>query len=84
MTFQLTEPERGSRGYHQQLNSVVKNYKAMWNHCLTVSVSLSSSACLHQLLTLPYSWATFMDRLYTIHVKVRGGIGITFDICVVV
>ena len=72
MAFQLTEPERGSRGYQQQLSSVVKNYKAMWSRCLTVGVSLSSSVCLHQLLSLPCCWATFMGRLYTIYVKVRG------------
>ena len=73
MAFQLTEPERGSRGYQQQLNNVVKNYKAMWNQCLTVGVSLSSSVYLHQLFSLPYSWATFMNRLYTVYVKVRSG-----------
>ena len=72
MAFQLTEPERGSRGYQQQLSNVVKNYKAIWNQCLTVGVSLSSSVCLHQLFSLPYSWATFMNRLYTVYVKVRG------------
>ena len=71
MGFQLTEPERGSRGYQQQLNSVVKNYKAMWSQCLTVDVSISSSVCLHQLFSLPHSWTAFMDRFYTIHVKVR-------------
>ena len=71
MGFQLTEPERGSRGYQQQLNSVVKNYKAMWSQCLTVDVSIASSVCLHQLFSLPHSWTAFMDRFYTIHVKVR-------------
>lgn len=71
MAFQLTEPERGSRGYQQQLSGVVKNYKAMWSRCLTVGVSLSSSVCLHQLLSLPCCWATFMGRLYTIYVKSR-------------
>ena len=79
MAFQLTEPERGSRGYQQQLNNVVKNYKAMWNQCLAVDVSLSSSAYLHHLFSLPYSWATFMNRMYTVYVKVRGGKDVTFD-----
>ena len=81
MAFQLAEPERGSRGYQQQLNNVVKNYKAMWSRCLTVDISISSSACLHQLLSLPHSWAAFMDRFYTIHVKVGGGNVIYFDNC---
>lgn len=79
MAFQLTEPERGSRGYQQQLNNVVKNYKAMWSRCLTVGVCLSSTACLHQLLSMPYSWEAFMGRLYTVHVKVRRGVGVTYD-----
>ena len=73
MAFQLTEPERGSRGYQQQLSNVAKNYRAMWNQCLTVHVSLSAPVCLYQLFSLPYSWEIFMDRLYTVSVKVRGG-----------
>lgn len=78
MVFQLTEPEHGSRGYQQQLSGVVKNYKAMLSRCLTVGVSLSS-VCLHQLFSLPHSWATFMHRFYTVYVKVRGGTDVMFN-----
>ena len=73
MAFRLPEPERGCRGYQQQLSNIVKHYKAMWNQCLTVHVSLSAPVCLYQLFSLPYSWETFMDRLYTVYVKVREG-----------
>jgi len=69
MAAQLAEPEQNSRGYQQQLGSVVKHYKMLWSCCLKASISLSS-VWLHQLFSLPSSWAFFMHRLFTVSVKV--------------
>ena len=69
MAAELAEPEHNSRGYQQQLGSVVKHYKMLWSRCLMTSISLSS-VWLHQLFSLPSSWALFMHRLFNVSVKV--------------
>ncbi|XP_065912332.1 focadhesin-like isoform X2 [Dysidea avara] len=70
MATQLAEPEQNSRGYQQQLGSVVKHYKMLWSCCLMTDVSLSS-VWLHQLFSLPSSWAVFIHRLFAVSVKLR-------------
>lgn len=69
MAAQKAEPEQNSRGYQQQLNSVVKYYKMLWSSCLSTDVSLSS-VWLHHFFSLPSSWAVFMHRLFSVSVKV--------------